>query len=103
MTRDSLSTVFGGAAILALIILAPSVLLSGVGFWRATSHRVGSASRWGVFRHARWIGSNAKALESLTADGQRLLRGAIRWQRVSMVGLGLFLLTLLAIALFSEP
>ena len=102
MKPDALSVVFGGAALLAFVILAPSVLLSLVEFWRATSHRVGAATRWGVLRHSRWVGSNEKAEALLTAEGQRLFRRAIRWQRGSVVGLSLFLLTVLAIALFGE-
>jgi hypothetical protein len=99
MKPDSLSVVFGAMAVAALVILAPSVLMSILGLWRATSHRTGAATRWSVLRHSRWVGSNEKAMALLTAEGQRLFRGAIRWQRVSVVGLGLFLLTVVGIAL----
>jgi hypothetical protein len=86
---DTVNLAVGGAAIVALAILLVSVPMSLIAFWRASAQLVGSGNRWEVFLRSRWVGSNARVAELLTAEGQRKLRQAIHWQRISMVGLGI--------------
>ena len=86
---DTVNLAVGAAAIVALAILLISIPMSLVAFWRASAQRVSRGNRWEVFLRSRWVGSNAGVAELLTAEGQRRLRQAIHWQRVSVVGLGI--------------
>jgi hypothetical protein len=95
ITRDTAALYVGGAFLIALAILVVSVPLSLIAFWQASSCRASPGRRWEVMARARWVGSNARAMDLLTTEGQGRLRQAIAWQRISIAGIGLIVLAVL--------
>ena len=103
MVKNDAIDLYGGFAYCALLaILLVSVPVSLIALWRASSLRASPGRRWEILAKARWVGSNAAVSALLTPEGQERLHRAIVWQRVSVVGIGLIVLTTLAGALFGS-